>query len=304
MNTGGTLLERLLAQYPDTPRSRAKEWILAGRVSVDDVIIRKPHHVPENSDAVVSLAGRKSSGLDCGAGWRIHARVTLLYLDASIAIVNKGPGIISVPAAKPGISALSVLEDFLCGKLAPANRRIGFKSLPPPFRGLKPLPVHRLDQYTSGVFAIATSASGRAKLIEQLNAHMIEREYVAYVEGRPSARHGTWRNLVRLSHDEMRQEVLAEDAEAADPRALEAVTHYEVLAEFATEDGQQTFSKLRLRLETGRKHQIRAQAAAAGHPLIGDRTYNLQYRSAKLPQEVREFPRQALHAEKLALEHP
>src|SRR5215831_10953521 len=114
------LLEWVLARYPDTPRTRAKEWITAGRVCVDGVVIRKPHEgMPEPKDGL-ELLGREAVALECGAGWQIHQRVELLYLDKAVAVVNKGPGIISVPAPGCDLSALSVLGDFLSGKLRPS----------------------------------------------------------------------------------------------------------------------------------------------------------------------------------------
>src|SRR5207237_4073890 len=175
------------------------------------------------------------------------------------------------------------------------------KTLPPAYRKLQPLPVHRLDQYTSGVFCIAMNPGAREKLIEQLRAHTMKREYVAYVEGRPTTPRGTWRQWLEVSENELRQHVLAK-APAASSHAQEAITHYEVMEEFPLAGGRGFATKLRLRLETGRKHQIRAQAAYAGLPLIGDRTYHPKYRAgggAIIP-----FPRQALHAETLTLEHP
>ena len=86
--------------------------------------------------------------------------------------------------------------------------------------------------------------------------------------------------------------------------AREAITHYEVIAEYPLAGGKGFVTKLRLRLETGRKHQIRVQAAHAGHPLIGDRTYNPAYRRSDHASTPIDFPRQALHAEVLSLEHP
>ena len=89
------LLDWLLRQHPDTPRSRAKQWILAGRVSVNGAVIRKPHQLlPDPGEALV-LRDRHATTLACGAGWQIHPRVSLLYLDSALAIVNKGPGLIS-----------------------------------------------------------------------------------------------------------------------------------------------------------------------------------------------------------------
>ena len=299
------LLDWLLRQHPDTPRSRAKQWILAGRVSVNGVVVRKPHEtITDPGDALV-LRGRHATTLACGSGWQIHPRVSLLYLDLALAIVNKGPGLISVPASAGDLSALSILADFLAGDLKARDRSIAAKSLPPAYRRLQPLPVHRLDQYTSGVFCMATNPAARHHLIEQLKAHTMKREYVAYVDGRPSAPKGVWRQWLQLSRDELRQQILSEtQARAAGSEAREAITHYEVIAEYPIAGGTRFVTKLRLRLETGRKHQIRVQAANAGLPLLGDRTYNPGVRDPDATTARIDFPRQALHAGVLTLEHP
>ncbi|MCX6908938.1 MAG: pseudouridine synthase [Verrucomicrobia bacterium] len=304
-NKTAPLLEWLLRQHPDTPKTRAKQWIAAGRVSVNGVIIRKPHQVIPDPGETLELGGRRASTLDCGTGWQIHPRVSLLYLDAALAIVNKGPGLISVPAPNCDLSALSILADFLVGKLRAQDRGVAGRTLPPAYRKLEPLPVHRLDQHTSGVFCIATSPAARHHLIEQLKAHTMKREYVAYTEGQARAPKGTWRQWLKLSEDELRQQVLSETvAKAPDSEAQEAITHYEVIAEYPLRSGRGFVTKLRLRLETGRKHQIRVQAAFAGLPLIGDRMYNPAYRGREGARTPIDFPRQALHAEVLSLEHP
>lgn len=299
------LLEWLLAHYPDTPKTRAKQWIAAGRVSVKGVVIRKPHQMMADPGDGLELGGRRATTLDCGAGWQIHPRVALLYLDADVAVVNKGPGLIAVPAPNCDLSALSILADFLVGKLKAQDRGIAGKTLPPAYRRLEPLPVHRLDQYTSGVFCMATNPTARHHLIEQLQARSMKREYVAFVEGRPDAPQGTWRQWLQLSRDELRQHIISvAQAEAAGPEAREAITHYEVITEYPLLDGKGVISKLRLRLESGRKHQIRVQAAHAGIPLVGDRTYNPGYRSHEAVTALIDFPRQALHAEILEFDHP
>ena len=301
---GRTLIELLVEKYPDTPKTRAKQWIMAGRVSVNGVVIRKPHESISDPKTRLELLDRHATNLDCGSGWAIHPRVTLLYLDSSLAIVNKGPGLISVPAPDAELSALSILADYLSGRLKARDRNVAGRSLPPAFRRLDPLPVHRLDQYTSGVFCIAMNPAARLHLIEQLKAHTMKREYVAFVQGRAAARKGTWRNWLQLSKDEMRQHVLSEaQAKASTSEVREAITHFEVMAEYPLADGKSFVTKLRLRLETGRKHQIRVQAANSGLPLIGDRTYNPEYRGELHDNRI-DFPRQALHAEVLSLEHP
>ena len=180
-------------------------------MSVDGVIIRKPNHALPNPGASLQLLDRSATALDCGAnGWQIHPRVNLIYLDSALAIVNKGPGVISVPADDSDLSALSILADFLSGKLRAQDRGLSGRSLPPAYRQLEPLPVHRLDQYTSGVFCMAMNPGARQKLIEQLKLHTMKREYVAYVEGRPANPKGTWRNWLKLSDDELRQFVISD----------------------------------------------------------------------------------------------
>jgi len=299
------LLDWLLLQHPDTPKSRAKQWILAGRVCARGVVIRKPHQTMTDPGETLRLRGRHATALDCGSGWQIHPRVSLLYLDSALAIVNKGPGLISVPASNCDLSALSILDDFLVGKLKAQDRGVAGKSLPPAYRKLHPLPVHRLDQYTSGVFCMATNPEARHHLIEQLKAHTMKREYVAYVEGRSGTEQGTWRQWLQLSPDELRQQVIPDaQAASAGSESCEAITHYEVIAEYPVAGGARCVTKLRLRLETGRKHQIRVQAAHAGLPLLGDRTYNPGFRGLASTKERIDFPRQALHAETLTLEHP
>jgi 23S rRNA pseudouridine1911/1915/1917 synthase len=302
---GQTLLDWLLRRHPDTPRSRAKQWILAGRVSVGGVVVRKPHQIIADPGQALELMSRHATTLACGSGWQIHPRVSLLYLDCALAVVNKGPGLISVPAPDCELSALSILADFLSGKLKARDRDVARKSLPPIYRRVQPLPVHRLDQYTSGVFCMATNPVARRHLIEQLKVHTMTREYVAFVEGRPNTPKGVWRQWLQLSRDELRQHVLSEtQAKTAGSEALEAVTHYEVIAQYPLAGGARFVTQLRLRLETGRKHQIRVQAANAGLPLVGDRAYNPVFRGSNPSNTRIDFPRQALHAQVLSLEHP
>jgi 23S rRNA pseudouridine1911/1915/1917 synthase len=274
-------------------------------VSVKGVIIRKPQQLLADPGPTLELLDRRATTLDCGSGWQIHPRVSLLYLDSALAVVNKGPGLISVPAPNAELSALSILADFLAGRLKAQDRNVAGKSLPPSYRRLHLLPVHRLDQYTSGVFCMGCNSAARGHLIEQLKAHTMKREYVAYVEGRPKTPKGTWRQWLELSEDQMRQRIVPEmTAGGPHSKAQEAVTHYEVISEYRLAGGSGFVTKLRLQLETGRKHQIRIQAAHAGLPLLGDRTYHQAYRERSFLQKPIDFPRQALHAEVLNLEHP
>ncbi len=276
---------------------------MAGRVSVHGEIIRKPHQAIPDPGRGLKLLSRNSVSVDCGQGWRIHPRVTLLHLDPSFGVLNKGPGLISVPD-QSHLSALGILEDFLAGKLKSRSPECAGVTFPPELRRLVPEPVHRLDQYTSGLFCLAFKAESRARLIEQLRRGEINREYVAFVEGNPEIDHGTWRTWLELDDEEGRQQVVSEPApDKPRSKLAEAITHFEVLGRYRLGSHDAPYAKLRLRLETGLKHQIRIQAARAGLPLIGDRTYHPNYRLGA-PEPLLPMDRQALHAEFLELSHP
>ena len=298
-----TLLDLVLEKFPDTPRKRAKEWIQAGRVSVAGTVVRKPNQMFPNPPGTLELQGRRLGTLALDEEWRIHPRLSFVYLDSSLAIVNKGAGLLSVPAPITEWSALSILTDFLAGKLRGPGHRTAERRLPPAFRLLTPLPVHRLDQFTTGVLCLALNSAARAALLEQFSAHTASRQYVAFVDGRPRTPRGTWRHWLRFDDEALRQQVFSKPV-AAD--AVESVTHYEVLEEFTLGATGRVLSKMRFRLETGRTHQIRAQAAHEGLPLIGDRTYHPLYHASKRGRAVVpiECERQALHAEELELTHP
>ena len=301
------LLEWLLEKYPDTPKKRAKQWITAGRVSVNGVVIRRPNQAMLDPQDTLEMQGRSCTSVTLEREWRIHARLGLLYIDASLAVVNKGAGLLSVPAPYSDLSALSVLGDFLAGRLRAIGGATARHRLPPSFLHLTPQPVHRLDQFTTGVMCLAMNPTARARLIEQFQTHRATRQYVAFVDGRPKTPRGTWRHWLRFDDDNLRQHVLSERAarEAGDD-AQESVTHYEVIEEFTIRGTGRVITKLKFKLETGRTHQIRVQAAHEGLPLIGDRTYHPLYHAAKRDRAVVpiEFTRQALHAEVLTLEHP
>ncbi len=155
--------------------------------------------------------------------------------------------------------------------------------------------VHRLDKDTSGLMLVARTVQMQNRLIEMIKQRAVKRQYLAIVKGvtppagcidRPIGRHPTQR--VRM---------------AVHPQGKHAVTH------FTRRQHTRHFSLLQVQLETGRTHQIRVHMHALGHTLVGDPLYgNPQRVDAGVDEElkhiVRSFPRQALHAELLALTHP
>ncbi|MBI4178867.1 hypothetical protein HY522_05555 [bacterium] len=300
------LIAWVLDQFPETPKKRAKQWIEAGRVRIGGAVHRKPHEPLPDPRGALELMDRRDTAAAFAGPRRIHPGLTLVYLDGSIAVVNKSAGLLSVPADRRSLSALDLLARFL-GKPGHAARK-----LPPAYRNLVPLPVHRLDEYTSGLLCFAMNPAARDHLIEAISSRVAGREYIAFTDGCPESSSGAWRHWLKLSDDGLRQTVIAAASVARskprDPQVMEAVTHYEVIGryEIASEDRTRVIAKLRLRLDTGCKHQIRIQAAQEKIPVIGDRTYHPLYQAKSHgggPVPV-PFSRQALHSEILELPHP
>ncbi len=292
----GTLLDWAVRLCPDSPRKRIKEWIVTGRFCLDGVVVTKAGmHMPDPGDRLTMGAPDKAPA-NWGHRKRIHPKLVLVHLDASLAIVDKEAGLLSVPTeGQQKISAIEVLANYLNDSRGEATRR-SFFGKPD---AVKPLPVHRLDQYTSGLLCIAMNDDARRNLIDQLRRHDFLREYIAYADGDAPTPSGTWRNHLLLDESGFNQTLV----EADTPGAVEAVTHYTVEQVFE----RHHVSKLRIRLETGLKHQIRIQAAAHNMALLGDRLYHegtkkaVAKKGAKMPYG---FQRQALHAATIGIKHP
>ena len=112
-------LEWLAKKYPDSPKKRLKEWFAHGRIELDGVVIRKPHLPLRNPEGRLLLGSTDGSPkvFFKHMPTRIHAQVNLLYIDSALAIVNKGPGLLSVPlSGQDQPSALTILEKYLQGK--------------------------------------------------------------------------------------------------------------------------------------------------------------------------------------------
>jgi 23S rRNA pseudouridine1911/1915/1917 synthase len=193
---------------------------------------------------------------------------TIAYEDEHLLVVDKGPGVVVHPARGHREDTLSQL---LAGSASGGD---------PERAGI----VHRLDRDTSGLLVVARSEEAHRLLQAALAKRLIEREYLALVEGRPPARSGTIE--APIGRDPRVRTRMA----VGGARAREARTHFELDRTFAET------SLLRLRLETGRTHQIRVHLQAIGHPVAGDP----QYGTAGLLGLQRQF----LHATRLAFDHP
>jgi 23S rRNA pseudouridine1911/1915/1917 synthase len=154
----------------------------------------------------------------------------------------------------------------------------------------RPFVVHRIDRDTSGLVVFATNPRAQLRLKDQFRRREPDRVYLAVVYGHPDPPEGTWRD--HLAWDEAA--LIQKETHPRDPRAKEAISDYRVLESFADA------SLVEVRLHTGKRNQIRLQARLRGHMLIGEQRYVYG------PDALRPvaFPRQALHAWRLAFRHP
>jgi 23S rRNA pseudouridine1911/1915/1917 synthase len=187
-------------------------------------------------------------------------------------VVDKPAGVVTHPAPS---HRGPTLAEALAGRVAggPDPARAGI--------------VHRLDRDTSGLLVVAASEEAHAALLRMMRAREITREYLALVSGQPDAESGTID--APIGRDRVRRTMVSTRTD----RARGAVTHFEVLERLPRT------ALLRVRLETGRTHQIRAHLAAIGHPVCGDRQYNGANCGMRLGLE-----RQFLHAAALRFRHP
>lgn len=304
-NESKTALEWLAMAYPDSPKKRLKSWFARGRVQLDGEPLTKPHfRLADPGDRLRMGEAIPSARIFFKRmPTRLHAQLNLLYIDGSLAIVNKGAGLLSVPLPERSQpSALELLDRYLQGKGAAELDRHRVNR-----RNLKPLPVHRLDQYTSGLLCFAMNPEAREHLIRQVRGHHFIREYLALGDGRPVPRKGTWQSWFQLDEKGMEQTVYDTPVEGA----TKAVSHYDVLdtIRWPVRGGEpHHISRLRLRLETGLKHQLRIHAARAGVPLLGDRSYHPDFKKAAESGRASNYPygckRQALHASSIGFIHP
>ena len=200
--------------------------------------------------------------------------VDVIFEDEHLVVVNKPAGILSVPLERnPGVPSVAEQLEQLWRS---ARRR--------------PLVVHRIDQDTSGLVMFAKHLEAQRRLKSQFARHEPERVYLAVVYGRPHPASGSWRD--RLVWDA--KAMIQKETHPRDPNGNDAVSDYRVLESF------REASLLEVRLQTGRRNQIRIQARLRGHTLVGEERYVYG------PDTLRtiDFGRQALHAYQLSVRHP
>jgi 23S rRNA pseudouridine1911/1915/1917 synthase len=272
-----TRLDQCIAQlFPEYSRSKLKEWILADCVFVDGEMVNTPRLKMKGGEAIQIKAEQAVQVSD-------QAEVIdldIVFEDEEILVINKPAGLVVHPGA--GNQSGTLLNALLAH--VPDIQHI-------PRAGI----VHRLDKETTGLMVVAKTLSAQTHLVDQLQSRSMGREYEAVVMGNLIAGGSVDENIGRHST----KRTLMAVKQSGKP----AVTHYRVKKKY------RAHTYLRLKLETGRTHQIRVHMAHIKHPLVGDIQYGGRARLPKHASEsfvstLREFKRQALHAIQLTLTHP
>ena len=273
---GGQRLDQVAAQlFAEFSRSRLSAWIKEGRLTVDGAVLR-PRDIVHGGAVLALEAEQEAQG-----EWVAQAiELDIVHEDDQILVINKPAGLVVHPAA--GHADGTLLNALLHHVPDIVNV---------PRAGI----VHRLDKDTTGLMVVAKTLQAQTHLVAQLQKRSVSRIYECVVVGvvtaggkinAPIGRHGTQRQRMGVMDN-----------------GKPAVSHYRVL------DRYRSHTHVRVKLETGRTHQIRVHMAHVGFPLVGDPVYGGRFRippaaSPSLVEALKTFPRQALHARFLELDHP
>jgi len=278
-----------VAPWSGLSRAGIQKLIAEGQITLNGVPAKASTRVKFNDCVTIKPLAPRESKLRSEP-----LPLEILYEDQDCIVINKTPGIVVHPAA-------GQLSGTLVNALlhhCPALEGIGGERRP----GI----VHRLDKDTSGVMVVAKNSMALQNLVTQFKNRTVQKEYVALVWGkvepakgiidRPIGRHRSDRKRMSSVHFLRKHR--------------EAITEWSVEERLALDGPANTrhwFTLLKIRPRTGRTHQIRVHLADLGFPLVGDRVYGRKRKSVttKLPSTstIDRFSRQALHAERLAIDH-
>ena len=288
---GGRLDRVLAARIPALSRSRLKALIIDGQVTIAARTVRDPAAQVNSGDIVTVNLPPPVDAKPEGQAIPLN----IVYEDDALIVIDKPKGLVVHPAAG---HASGTLVNALIAHCGASLSGIGGVRRP----GI----VHRLDKDTTGLMVVAKTDKAHRALSKQFadkTEGPLKRGYLALVWGVPDRPKGTIdAPLGRHQH--------ARDRQAVRPDGRAAITHWQLLEQFAGPDGKPVASLLACTLETGRTHQIRVHLAHIGHPILGDATYGTGFKTKisrlgpKAAEALGALGRQALHAYLLAIEHP
>jgi 23S rRNA pseudouridine1911/1915/1917 synthase len=272
----GDRLDRMLAaSWPDISRSRLKQLIEAGSLSVDGWPVADPASKARPGQQVVLALPRPEPATPQGEDIPLN----IVAEDKHVIVIDKQAGLVVHPAAGNRDGTLVNALIAHCGDTLPG---IGGE--------LRPGIVHRIDKDTTGLMVVAKTEKAHTSLGKQFAAHAVTRVYKALVWGVPRLLAGT------IDADLGRSPLNRQKVAVLRAGGKHARTHYKVIETFGA-----TAALVECRLETGRTHQVRVHMAHLGHPLIGDPVYG---RPRSIPGLDLGISRQALHAAVLGFHHP
>ncbi|HEX4032161.1 MAG TPA: RluA family pseudouridine synthase [Terracidiphilus sp.] len=298
---GQRLDQFLAAQLDGVSRSRVQLLMEQGDVTVDGVR-QKPSLKLRGGERVTVTGEPRPTPLKAQAE---DIPLDVVYEDADLAVINKPAGMM--------VHAGSGQNEDARSKGTLVNALLyRFQKLSTTGGELRPGIVHRLDKDTSGLIVVAKNDRAHAALGAMFAGRRVKKTYIALVEGDVKRDKGTI--TAALSRDPVRRTRMTTQP---NENARSAVSHYEVVQRLVTRFGK--FSLVKVRIETGRTHQIRVHMASIGHPVVGDRLYGgagrltdqqaLQAAPSRAarrnaePEKLR-LGRNFLHAAKLEFAHP
>jgi 23S rRNA pseudouridine1911/1915/1917 synthase len=272
---GHRLDQALAILFPDHSRSRLQLWVKQGSVTVNGKQWRAKDKVLGGEIIILEASIPNTTT------WSAQSvALSIIYEDEHILIINKPVGMVVHPAAGNYENTMAnALLHYL--PLLAQIPRVGI--------------VHRLDKNTSGLLVVAKSLQAHTALVEQLQRHEVQREYVAIVHG-VLISGGTIDAPIGRSPSARQKMAVVKNGKSA-------ITHYRVIERFRAQ------TLVKVMLETGRTHQIRVHMAHRGYPLLGDAVYGARpmlptKASQELIDAIRSFKHQALHAKRLSFMHP